>query len=253
MNKTIERYTTWLAVTAAIALGFSSSASAQVPVPSTSTPTVHGGTPINGSAILGEIGFAALRGSFYTGGSTQDFGIELGMPTFGHDELPGWGQSVGIDARAPFRFLLARWAKANGALKVGPYFHVGKACHWDDWDGWDGWNNNNFRGRRGCGTRNIGLGLNLGFVTDIALPKLFKLIVGIEQQLGLLNRKNRDANWAVNDFAGATWVTLGLEALWRKMFFTMLINAGAQYGSNRLYYRDHGLYRHMVGFGYKFR
>lgn len=239
-------------------------ASAQVPVPSTSTPTIHGGTPINGTALHAEVGYAALRGSFYTGSASRDFGLELSAPTFGNDTLPGWGQSLGVDVRAPFRFLVARWPNANGSFKVGPYFHAGKTCFGrygrryrdlpgpgpgvvivdDDFD-----RDHN----RHCGLRSVGLGLNLGFVTDIALPKLFKLIIGIEQQLGFLNVKNRDVDYSSSNFAGATWVDLGLEALWRNMFFTMLINAGAQYGSNELYWRDHALFRQMFGFGYKFR
>jgi hypothetical protein len=242
-----------------VALVCATKASAQVPVPTTSTPTVHGGTPMGGTALVAEVGYAALRGAFYTGSAQKDFGLELSAPTFGHDTLPGWGQSLGIDVRAPFRFLVARWARANGSFKVGPYFHAGRTCYGGRWrryrdvpgpapgpivydDDFD----------RHCGFRSVGLGVNLGFVTDIALPKLFKLIVGIEQQLGLLNVKNRDADLSSNNFAGATWVDLGLEALWRNMFFLTLINAGAQYGSNSLYYRDHALFRQMFGFGFKF-
>jgi hypothetical protein len=202
-------------------------AAAQVPVQTTSTPTVHGGTPMNGTALVA-------------------------------DTLPGWGQSLGIDVRAPFRFLVARWARANGSFKVGPYFHAGRTCFGRGY------------GRRvrrdlpgpgpdvvydvdpNCGVRSVGVGANLGFVTDIALPKLFKLVVGIEQQLGLLNVKNRDFDAHSNNFAGATWLDLGLEAFWRNMFFLTIINAGAQYGSNSLYYRDHALFRQMFGWGYKF-
>ncbi len=249
MKKTIERCTIWLALSAALAFGLVSSASAQVPVPSNSTPTIHGGTPINGSAIHGEIGYAALRAGFYTGGANQDFGIELGAPTFGHNTLPGWGQSVGVDIRAPFRFRLLDSGKVSGSFKVGPYFHAGKGCMWGRGYRGPNWD----RRRGGCGVRDVGLGVNLGFVTDIALPKLFKLIIGIEQQLGMLNVKNRDADLADTEFAGATWIDLGLEALWRNMFFTLMINAGAQYGSDSLYYRDHALFRQMFGFGYKFR
>jgi hypothetical protein len=76
--------------------------------------------------------------------------------------------------------------------------------------------------------------------------------VGIEQQLGLLNVKNRDADYHRNHFAGATWLDLGLEAYWRNMFFLTIINVGAQYGSNSLYYNDHALFRQMFGFGFKF-
>jgi hypothetical protein len=194
---------------------------------------------------LGEVGYAALRASLYLGGAERDFGIELSAPTFGRDPLPGWGQSLGIDARVPFRFLLARWSRANGSLKVGPYFHAGRAC----WD-WDG------RGRRddwdrSCGMRSVGLGANLGFITDIALPKLFKLIVGIEQQFGLLHLRHGDFDYRNNEFAGATWVDLGLEALWRDIFFTMIMNMGAQYGSNELYEDNHALFRQMFGVGLK--
>jgi hypothetical protein len=240
-----------------IALSCAAKAAAQVPVQTTSTPTVHGGTPMNGTALVAEVGYAALRGGFYSGSAQRDYGLELSAPTFGNDTLPGWGQSLGIDVRAPFRFLLARWPRANGSFKVGPYFHAGRTCFGRE-------------GRRirrdvpgpapgvvydvdhNCGVRSVGVGANLGFVTDIALPKLFKIIVGIEQQLGLLNVKNRDIDAHSNNFAGATWLDLGLEALWRNMFFLTIINAGAQYGSNSLYYRDHALFRQLFGWGYKF-
>jgi hypothetical protein len=246
----------------AIASLYATSAWAQVPVPSTSTPTVHGGTPMGGSAVAVEVGYAALRAGFYTGSSDRDVGIELSAPTFGDQPLQGWGQSLGIDARAPFRFRLARWSRANGSLKVGPYFHAGRACY-----GRYYYDRGRYRGRddfgpgiprddyydRDCGQRSVGLGVNIGFVTDIALPKLFKLIVGVEQQLGMLHGKNRDFDYRSNDFAAATWIDLGLEAFWRNMFFFTLINAGAQYGSHGLYGRNHALFRQMFGFGYKFR
>jgi hypothetical protein len=227
---------------ATVICSFAAVASAQAPIPSSSTPTLHGGTPVNGSAVLGEVGYAALRGSFYTGGADRDFGIELAAPTFGGDTLPGYAQSLGIDVRAPFRFLLSRWPKANGSFKVGPYFGAGRACF-----------HRGYNGRRGeCDARTVSLGANFGYVTDIALPKIFKLIVGIEQQMGLLHVGVRDGG-KDNAFAAATWLDLGLEALWRNMFFTLIINAGAQYGSNDIYYRDHALFRQMFGFGYKFR
>jgi|GEM_PF-3567271 len=215
--------------------GMTHVAQAQVPVPSSSTPTLHGGTPVVGNAVLGEIGYAALKASVYLGGGgNRDVGIEAAIPTFGNDSLPGWNQNVGIDVRAPFRFLVSRWAKANGALKVGPYFHVGNLCH-------------------NCDARALGLGLVGGYVTDISLPKLFKIIVGAEQQLGLWNGKARHGG-GTTDFAGATWLDLGLEAFWREsIFFTLLFNVGAQYGSNDFHRNDHALFRQMFGCGYKWR
>jgi hypothetical protein len=235
----------WLAqlTLAAAGLLWAASASAQVPIPSTATPTLHGGTPVNGSAVLGEIGYAALRGSFYMGDADSDFGIELAAPTFGTDPLHGWGQSIGIDVRAPFRFLVSRWPKANGSFKVGPYFHAGRPCFYRGPNG----------RRRGCDANDVGLGVNFGYVTDIALPKIFKLIVGVEQQMGLYHYGAGDRDYSSNFFAAATWVDLGLEAFWRNMFFTMIINVGAQYGSDRLWEDDRALFRQMFGFGYKFR
>ncbi|MFT3921584.1 MAG: hypothetical protein QM778_03520 [Myxococcales bacterium] len=217
-------------------VGITRVAEAQVPTPSTSTPTVHGGTPVVGNVVLGEVGYAALKASLYLGGGgNRDVGIEAAIPTFGNDPLPGWGQNVGLDLRAPFRFLVSHWSKANGAFKIGPYFHVGNAC-------------------RDCEARAIGLGVVGGFVTDIALPKLFKIDLGIEQQLGMWNGKGRHASEGDTRFAGATWVVLGLEAFWREaIFFTLVFNVGAQYGSDSFYYRDHALFRQMVGCGYKWR
>jgi hypothetical protein len=138
---------------------------------------------------------------------------------------------------------------------VGPYFHAGRACYHDGWYDIDGpgpARGPGFRYDRSCGRRNLGTGAVLGFVSDIALPKLFKLIVGVEQQFGLLHMRHRDLDATNNEFAGATWVDLGLEALWRDVFFTMIMNMGAQYGSNELYYHHHALFRQMFGVGFKF-
>jgi hypothetical protein len=233
------RFVMQLAVVAACT--WAASASAQVPVPSTSTPTLRGGTPLVGRAVSGEIGYAALRASMYFGRTgDRDVGVELGAPTFGNDTLPGWNQSLGIDIRVPLRFRLAQWPKATGSLKVGPYFHGGRAC---------------MVGNGNCGSRSVGIGPYFGFITDIPLPKVFKLIVGIEQQMGLLHFGNRDFEEVKrNFFAAQTLFDIGIEAFWRdKVFFTMLINVGAQYGSDQLYDDNHAVYRHMLGAGYKWR
>lgn len=256
MRKLVARSIILLAVTVVVFV-WGASARAQVPTPTAATPSVHGGTPINGAAVLGEVGYAALRASFYAGGESSDFGIELSAPTFGREPLQGYGQSLGVDIRAPFRFVLARFRRGNGSFKVGPYFHAGRACYHDAWyyrdpDGPGPARGPAFRYDRSCGRRNVGVGANLGFVTDIALPKMFKLIVGVEQQFGLLHMRHRDVDPTNNEFAGATWVDLGLEALWRDIFFTMIMNIGAQYGSNELYYRNHALFRQMFGVGFKF-
>lgn len=219
-------------------LGASSAVEAQVPVPTTNTPTLYGGTPLSGSAVAGQIGYAALRAQFFHGRGNWDLTVDAGVPTFGDDWLHGYNQSLGFDLRVPFRIRLANWQKATGSFKAGPLLHAGRAC----------------RGRSDCETRSVGTGALIGFVTDITLPKLFKLIVGIEQQFGLLNLRYRPNDSSDNRFAGATWIDLGLEAFWREsLFFTLIANVGAQYGSNDLHRHDHALYRQLFGVGYKFR
>jgi hypothetical protein len=208
---------------------------AQVPIPTNDTPTLHGGTPLTGMAVGGEIGYAALRGAFYFGKGNWDVAIDAGIPTFGNDDwLHGYNQSLGLDLRAPFRLKLAQWTKATGSFKVGPYFHVGRACDHD------------------CNRNAVGTGALVGFVTDITLPKLFKVIVGIEQQFGFIGLNNRNNDGDYHAFAGATWFDIGLEAFWRSIFFTMIMNVGAQYGSNDFHYNDHALFRQLFGAGYKF-
>jgi hypothetical protein len=239
MTKSAIRFVKQLAVVAACTWA-ASSASAQVPVPSASTPTLHGGTPLVGRAVSGEIGFAALRTSLYFGRTgDRDVGVQFSAPTFGDDALPGWNQSLGMDVRVPIRFRIVQWPKATGSFMVGPYFHVGRFCP---------------RNFSGCGLRSVGIGPVFGFLTDIALPKVFKLIVGIEQQMGLLHFGNSESDYKSNFFAAQTFLDLGIEAFWRDaIFFTMIVNVGAQYGSDQLYDDDHALYRHMVGAGYKWR
>ena len=98
----------------------------------------------------------------------------------------------------------------------------------------------------------MGTGVIVGFVMDFALPKLFKIIGGIEQQLGMTGWHNDGAG--NNFFYGATWFDVGLEAFWRdSVFFTLIMNVGAQYGSDSLHYARHALFRHLVGVAYKFR
>jgi hypothetical protein len=215
---------------------WSPQASAQIPIPTAATPTLQGATPIDGMAAGGQIGYAALRGDFFWGRGKWDLNVSAGIPTFGNDNLPGYNQSVGLDLRVPFRIHLIESGIFSGSLKVGPQFNVGRGC----------W------GRGDCGSTNVGTGVLVGFMMDFALPKLFKIIGGIEQQLGMTGWHN-DGNGR-NFFYGATWFDVGLEAFWRdSIFFTLIMNIGAQYGSDDLYYQDHALFRQLFGAGYKFK
>ena len=210
---------------------WSTRASAQIPVPTAATPTLQGATPIDGMAAGGQIGYAALRGDFFWGRGKWDLNVSAGIPTFGNDNLPGYNQSVGLDLRVPFRINLIQSGIFSGSLKVGPQFNVGRACY----------------GRGDCGTTAVGTGVLVGFMMDFALPKLFKIIGGIEQQLGMIH-------WNDTHFYGATWFDVGLEAFWRdSIFFTLIMNIGAQYGSDSIHYRDHALFRQLFGAGYKFK
>jgi hypothetical protein len=247
---------------------------AQVPIPQAKTPTLQGGTPLNGSAAGGQVGYAALRADFVHGNGSWDVNVSLGAPTFGERWLHGYNQSLGVDLRVPFRFRLAQWRRGNGSLKVGPYFHVGRA--WRDgpdcagpgcrWPGECAGAGCACPGP-GCRTRDcragdcdrewgglsVGTGILIGFVGDVALPKLFKLIFGVEQQLGFLHLRDQPYGYRHDFMAAATWLDLGLEAFWRDIFFTMVMNVGAQYGSDSLHYANHALFRQLFGVAYKFR
>lgn len=266
---------TVLLVLAASALT-AGSVSAQMPVPQANTPTLQGGTPIDGSALGGQIGYAALRADFFHGHGSWDVNASLGAPTFGERWLHGYNQSLGIDLRVPFRFRVAQWRHGNGSLKLGPYFHVGRpwragpdcagpGCRWPgacvgpgcDCPGPGCRAPDDCRGRR-CGDGwnglSVGTGILVGFVGDVALPKLFKIIFGVEQQLGFLHLRDQPYGYRHDFVAAATWVDLGLEAFWRdEIFFTMVMNIGAQYGSDSLHYANHALFRQLFGVAFKFR
>jgi hypothetical protein len=243
-------------------------ARAQLPEPHAKTPTLHGGTPLQGSAVGGQIGYAALRADFFHGAGSWDLNLSAGL-TFGDRWLHGYNQSLGLDLRVPFRIRLVEWRRGTGSFKVGPLFHVGRGCarRYYACRG-PGCNSPRCPGpgcdaprcpgpdcdRAECDTRAIGTGVTLGFVADVALPKLFKLIIGVEQQLGVLNLDHHPTGIDHTYFAGATWLDLGLEAFWRDaIFFTLIMNVGAQYGSDSLHYARHALFRHLIGAGYKFR
>jgi hypothetical protein len=214
-----------------------SRAAAQVPVPTASTPTLQGATPLNGMAAGGQIGYAALRGDFFYGKGKWDLNVSAGIPTFGNDNLPGYNQSLGLDVRVPFRIHLLESGIMSGSIKVGPQFNVGRACY----------------GNNDCGVRAVGTGVQVGWMMDFALPKIFKIIGGIEQQMGMINWKG-DVGDGNTEFYGATWFDIGLDAFWREsIFFTLIMNVGLQYGSNELYRNDRALFRQMFGAGYKFK
>jgi hypothetical protein len=248
---------------------------AQVPMPQAKTPTLQGGTPLNGSALGAQVGYAALRADFFHGDGNWDVGVSLGAPTFGERWLHGYNQSLGVDLRVPFRIRLAQWRRGNGSLKLGPYFHVGRAFRGGPDCAGPGCRPGGCVGagcacpgpgcpaprdcRAGDCDRNweglsVGTGILIGFVGDVALPKLFKLIFGVEQQLGFLHLRDEPSDYRHDFMAAATWLDLGLEAFWRDaIFFTMVMNVGAQYGSDSLHYADHALFRQLFGVAYKFR
>jgi hypothetical protein len=258
-----------LLAVAAFILCSPAAAAAQMPKPSAKTPTLHGGTPLDGSAVGGQIGYAALRADFFHGSGSWDVNVSAGVPTFGDRWLHGYNQSLGFDLRVPFRIRLVQWRLGTGSFKVGPLFHVGRACaqrHACDGPGCNpprcpgpGCDPARCPGPAcpdppDCDTRSLGTGVLLGFVADVALPKLFKIVFGVEQQLGLLNLDNHRTDVDHDYFAAATWLDLGLEALFReRIFFTLIMNMGAQYGSDSLHYARHALFRHLVGVAYKFR
>jgi len=230
--------------TSLLAVGWILSASvaeAQMPMPTNATPTIHGGQTMNGMTVIAEVGFPAMRVGLLSGdGGFFDWGVIAAAPTLGDADINGYFQQLGMDIRAPLRFKLLESSKLTGSLRVAPLFHFGRkgsGCSPDVCD------------------PNVGMGTTVGFMMDIALPKIFKVVMGLDTRWGMAHFAK-----SVNRFAGATLVQGGLEALWKeKFFFQLVLHIGAQYisGGDTGFGRRGGnanpVFRQLLGFGYKFK
>ncbi len=196
-------------------------ARAKMPVLSGSTPTLYGGERLEPhSIVLGATtGYPETRFDAYFG-VTQifDLGVHFGL-TYGA-RLSGLRQRVGMDLNVPLRFTLVQAGILAFGLRVTPYFMIGEA------------------------RPSVSVGGDIGFLFDIALPKLFKIIVGPEVRSGFASTGIPSAR--VRGYDGGSWVDIGVETLFLGRFHVGgQFQGGAQWGRHGV----DGVFRTLIYFG----
>jgi hypothetical protein len=194
---------------------------AQTPRPTGRTPTLYGGERINpGSMVMGfTTGYPKTSFDLYWGVSQKfDVGLQTGF-TY-NVRLGGNRQWLGLDVHVPLRWTLLQRAKVAGGLRVAPYFMIGD------------------------GSPSISFGADVAFLIDIALPKVFKIIVGPELRTGFATL----VGTGIVGYDGGVWANLGLETfLARKFFLGIVFNGGGVWGTGGLW--GEGVFRANIFFG----
>lgn len=256
MNRRGIRTTVAASIAAACLLALAGPAHADVETMTPQTPTVIGGQVIgSGHRVIGaSTGYPGLRGHFMFGlGDSFDLSIEPEL-TYANGWLSGLNQGFGAQIEVPMRIQLATLSRAALALRLVPYFRVGRAA--PSW----------------------GTGGTIGVRASIPLKKLFSIVVGLDTRggFGSFHARNCDgsAGFDCNDsfFEGATYVNLGLETYFRqKWYFFGSYDIGAAYTSgggysygSRICYdgvgdpyvcgsNAHAYFHAQFGFGYQTR
>ncbi len=191
------------------------------PVPTGTTPTLYGGECLDpGTMVIGATaGYPKTSFNLYWGiGKNFDFGLQTGF-TY-NAGLGGNRQWIGLDVHLPLRWTLFRKARVAGGLRVSPYFMIGD------------------------GRPSVSCGADVGFLIDIALPKIFKIIVGPEVRSGFATLGGTD----IAGYDGGAWVNFGIETLLAKRFFLgVVLHGGALWGTGGLGLQ--GVFRTNLVFG----
>ena len=191
-------------------LGAAHSAQAQVPTPTSTTPTVYGGERVTpGSFVIGgTTGFPKTSFDLYYGlAEAFDIGGHAAF-TYGR-RIDGDRQGVGFDLHVPFRWTLLNAGIVAGGLRASPYFMIGD------------------------GSPSVSVGADVGFMLDIALPKLFKIIVGPDIRTGFATI-GRGAG-RITGYDGGTWANVGIETLlFNKFHAGIIFHGGGNWGSGGL-------------------
>lgn len=231
------------------------SAFADVETMTPQTPTVVGGQVIGaGHMVIGaSSGYPGIRGRFIFGlGNSFDLSIDPQI-TYANGWLSGLNQGFGTQLEVPMRIQLVTASRFAMALRLVPYFRIGRAA--PSW----------------------GTGGTIGVRASIPLPKLFSIVVGLDTRAGLgsFHARGCDSSGGVecNDsfFEGATYVNFGLETYFRqKWYFYASHDVGVAYTSGGAYgYGDvcvdaggnpyacgsnaHAYFHAQLGFGYQMR
>ncbi|MCP4197012.1 MAG: hypothetical protein GY762_07655 [Proteobacteria bacterium] len=201
-----------------------------MPMPDVNTPTLKGAQTLSpGTIIIGATsGYPSTAFDAYFGMTPVfDLGVTAGL-TYG-GRISGLQQGVGLDVHVPLRFTLFHAGIVAGGLKVAPYFMVGR--------GWP----------------SVSVGGDVGFLIDIAVPKIFKVIVGPEIRTGF-TKDNANSNAADRaSYNGAVWLDMGLETiLVDKWYLGSMFKVGGQWTVGDKDTGD-GIFNFLVYFGYKLK
>jgi len=214
------------ALAAMMAVGSPSIVEAQVPRPNSATPTLFGAQRLDpGRTVVGmTTGYPKTGMNLHVGLLERfDLGFLVGV-TYG-DELGGNRQGVGADFHVPLRWTPFEERRLAFGIRVAPYFLIGEAGP------------------------ALSMGGDVAFLFDIALPKVFKLILGPELRTGFASRDANDNR--VTGYDGGLWFNIGIESFIKGEWFAGLIfQGGAYWGTGGL--DEGGLFRANLFFGYAF-
>ncbi len=218
-----------------------------MPMPNVETPTLKGAQSFApGTIVIGATtGYPSTAFDVYFGISPVfDLGITLGL-TYGDGNWGNWNnanwnnrgytisgirQGVGLDLHVPLRFTLFHKGIVAGGLKVAPYFMIGD------------------------GSPSVSLGGDVGFLIDIAVPKIFKVIVGPEIRTGFASMGDKDwagGRWTFYD--GGVWLNAGLETiLVDKWYLGLMFRGGGKWAAGD-YSGGDGLFNALIYFGYRLK
>jgi hypothetical protein len=198
-----------------------------MPMADANTPTLKGGQVLTpGTIAIGATtGYPSTAFDAYFGLTPVfDLGVTAGL-TYGH-KISGIRQRVGLDLHVPLRFTLFHKGIVAGGLKVAPYFMIGE------------------------GSPSISVGGDVGFLIDIAVPKIFKVIVGPEIRTGFASF---GANSDNQIYDGALWLDMGLETiLAEKWCLGLMFKAGGQWAAGDASGGD-GIFNALIYFAYKLK
>lgn len=204
------------------AMAMAGAAIGEAPIPTGQTPTLYGGQRLDPKTFVigATTGYPETSFDVYWGFTNVfDLGLQLGF-TYG-PRLDGDRQRLGMDFHVPLRFTLLQRNIVSGGLRVSPYLMIGESAP------------------------AVETGVDVGFLVDIALPKIFKIIVGPELRTGFASVGNINR---INGYDGGTWVIAGIETLLAGRFHVGgVMHGGAQWGTGGL--GVDGVFRFQICFG----
>jgi hypothetical protein len=223
MHSKAARILALVAFVAVIAPAATSSAQ----YPTGRTPTLFGAHTVDRTGVV--IGFSSgwPESSFnmhFGILANFDIGVLLGV-TYGRPAWDGDRQEVGFAGRLPLRWTPLHGRRAAFGIRLTPYFLIGEYGP------------------------SISGGGDVALLFDIALPRIFKIVLGPELRTGF-NSFDRPGG-RVTRYDGGVWGVFGFEGLFGDhVMLSIIFNGGGYWGNRPL--GDGGLFRARISFGYAF-